>query len=51
VREYTTGLVYLVVDGHPTHKAKTVKTLIASTEGRLSVVTLLRQPRTHTPTE
>jgi hypothetical protein len=26
VREYTTGLVYLVVDGYPAHKAKTAKT-------------------------
>jgi DDE superfamily endonuclease len=40
VREYTTGPVYLVVDGHPTHKAKTVKTFVASTEGRLKLYVL-----------
>lgn len=44
MREYSTGPVYLVVDGHPTRKAKTVTTFVASTEGRLSVVTLVRQP-------
>jgi transposase len=27
--------VYLVVDGHPTHKAKKVKTFVESTDGRL----------------
>jgi hypothetical protein len=40
VREYTTGPVYLVIDGHPTHKAKTVKTFVASTEGRLKLCVL-----------
>jgi transposase len=36
----TAGPVYLVVDGHPTHKAKTVKAFVASTEGRLTLFVL-----------
>jgi transposase len=36
----TDGPVYLVVDGHPTHKAKTVKAFVASTEGRLTLFVL-----------
>ncbi|UNX53172.1 IS630 family transposase [Georgenia sp. TF02-10] len=34
------GGVYLVVDGHSTHKAKKVKEFIASTDGRLKVFIL-----------
>ena len=36
----TSGPVYLVVDGHPTHKAKLVKQFVASTEGRLKLFVL-----------
>jgi transposase len=32
--------VYLVVDGHPTHKAKVVKDFVAATEGRLKLFVL-----------
>lgn len=32
--------VYLVVDGHPTHKAKLVKQFVASTHGRLKLFVL-----------
>jgi transposase len=32
--------VYLVVDGHPTHKAKAVKDFVASTDGRLKLFIL-----------
>src|SRR5919112_3260176 len=31
----TAGAVYLVVDGHPTHRAKLVKEFVASTDGAL----------------
>ena len=34
------GPVFLVVDGHPTHKAKKVQRFVASTEGRLRIFTL-----------
>lgn len=34
------GPVYLVVDGHPTHKAKKVKAFVESTHGRLKVFIL-----------
>lgn len=34
------GPVYLVVDGHPTHKAKATKAFVASTGGRLKLFTL-----------
>jgi transposase len=34
------GPVYLVVDGHPTHRAKTVTQFVASTEGRLRLFVL-----------
>jgi hypothetical protein len=40
VREYTTDPVYLILDGHPAHKAKTVKTFVASTKGRLKLCVL-----------
>lgn len=33
----TDGPVYLVVDGHPTHRAKATTTFVASTEGRLKL--------------
>jgi len=36
----TDGPVYLVVDGHPTHKAKAVKAFVDSTAGRLKVFML-----------
>jgi transposase len=36
----TDGPVYLVVDGHPTHKAKMVKQFVASTDGRLKLFVL-----------
>ncbi len=36
----TDGPVYLVVDGHPTHRAKLVKQFVASTEGRLRLFVL-----------
>ncbi len=32
--------VFLIVDGHPTHKAKKVKTFAASTNGQLGIYTL-----------
>jgi len=34
------GPVYLVVDGHPTHRSKLVKEFVASTEGRLRLFVL-----------
>lgn len=34
------GPVYLIVDGHPTHKAKAVKKFVAKTEGRLKLFVL-----------
>jgi transposase len=34
------GPVYLVVDGHPTHKAKATKEFVASTNGRLKLFVL-----------
>jgi transposase len=34
------GPVYLVVDGHPTHKAKKVKEFTASTQGKLRIFVL-----------
>lgn len=36
----TDGPVYLVVDGHPTHKAKKVKEFVAETQGRLKLFIL-----------
>ena len=36
----TDGPVYLVVDGHPTHRSKAVKEFVASTEGRLRLFVL-----------
>jgi transposase len=36
----TDGPVYLVVDGHPTHKAKAVKEFVASTGGQLKLFVL-----------
>jgi transposase len=36
----TPGPVYLIVDGHPTHKAKATKDFVASTGGRLKLFTL-----------
>jgi transposase len=36
----TSGPVYLIVDGHPTHKAKATKDFVASTQGRLKLFTL-----------
>ncbi len=36
----TDGPVYLIVDGHPTHKAKVVKQFVAATEGRLKLFVL-----------
>jgi len=36
----TTGPVYLVVDGHPAHRAKTVKEFLATTGGRLKLFVL-----------
>jgi transposase len=34
------GPVYLVVDGHPTHRAKATRAFVASTGGRLTLFTL-----------
>lgn len=34
------GPVFLVVDGHPTHRAKKVKAFVESTDGRLQIFTL-----------
>jgi transposase len=34
------GPVFLIVDGHPTHRAKKVKTFVASTHGQLCLFTL-----------
>jgi transposase len=36
----TDGPVYLIVDGHPTHKAKATKDFVASTDGRLKLFVL-----------
>ena len=36
----TEGPVYLVVDGHPTHRSKPVKAFLASTDGRLRLFVL-----------
>ena len=36
----TDGPVYLVVDGHPTHRSKLVKQFVASTKGRLRLFVL-----------
>ena len=36
----TDGPVYLVVDGHPAHRAAATKTFLASTGGRLRLVFL-----------
>ena len=36
----TDGPVYLVVDGHPAHRAKVVKQFVASTEGRFKLFVL-----------
>src|SRR3954451_144690 len=36
----TDGPVYLVVDGHPTHRSKLVKEFVASTKGRLKLFVL-----------
>jgi transposase len=36
----TAGPVYLVVDGHPTHRSKLVKEFVASTDGRLRLFVL-----------
>lgn len=36
----TDGPVYLIVDGHPTHRAKIVKEFVASTDGALTLFTL-----------
>ena len=46
----TDGPVYLVVDGHPTHRSKLVKEFVASTDGALQAVRAARllptaQPR------
>src|SRR5919202_6174942 len=34
------GPVYLIVDGHPTHRARTVKDYVAATDGRLKLFCL-----------
>jgi transposase len=34
------GPVYLIVDGHPAHKAKLVKTFVAGTHGQLKLFVL-----------
>ena len=36
----TDGPVYLVVDGHPTHKAKLVRQFLATTDGALKIFVL-----------
>ena len=36
----TDGPVYLVVDGHPTHRSKLVKEFVASTDGQLRLFVL-----------
>ena len=49
----TDGPVYLVVDGHPTHRSKLVKEFVASTDGQLRLFVLpayspqLNQPPVH----
>ncbi len=46
----TDGPVYLVVDGHPTHKAKIAKKFVADTEGRLKLFVLPAYSPHSTPT-
>jgi hypothetical protein len=36
----TDGPVYLIVDGHPTHKAKLVKQFLATADGKLKIFVL-----------
>jgi DDE superfamily endonuclease len=36
----TEGPVYLIVDGHPTHRAKLVKQFVAATDGALKLFVL-----------
>jgi transposase len=36
----TSGPVYLIVDGHPAHRAKATTTFVASTDGRLRLIFL-----------
>jgi hypothetical protein len=40
----------VVVDSHPTHKAKAVKDFVAATDGRLKLFILPAYSRTSTPT-
>ena len=44
------GPVYLVVDGHPTHRSKLVKEFVASTDGALKLFVLPADPRSSTRT-
>jgi hypothetical protein len=44
------GPVYLVVDGHPAHRARVVKDFVASTDGALRLFVLPASPRSATPT-
>ena len=46
----TDGPVYLVVDGHPTHRSKLVKEFVAATEGRCGCSCCPPTPRSSTPT-
>jgi transposase len=40
LRHDSPGPVFLVVDGHPTHRAKKVREFVDSTQGRLKIFTL-----------
>jgi transposase len=40
LRHDSLGPVFLVVDGHPTHRAKKVREFVDSTQGRLKIFTL-----------
>ena len=42
--------VYLVVDGHPTHRSKLVKEFVASTDGAVGCSCCPPTPRSSTPT-
>jgi hypothetical protein len=46
----TRGPVYLVVDGHPTHRSKLVKEFVTSTDGALRLLCCLPTRPSSTPT-
>jgi transposase len=41
---FTNGPVFLIVDGHPVHRAKAVTEYVASTQGRLRLFRLPSSP-------